>query len=407
MDLPISVSLSDATSKTWQFNELNGLIEFVKDEHKFWADKAQKQNEKGYPTHTFINIHNDFQAILGELISWRDHFNEWDANTLTGQINGLQSGRINHRFTQRWIWRGHVFIKPWLEAYKYSQATAEGFIEFTVNGTTNSPSNKDYFIGYALAYEFQLQDESYINKRRQSERAAFNTLRDQLNAAKTKLVSDVDEYQNSINDWKAETQAGVDNWLAEQKKLYSDTAEVHSNRFHERVGAWTENVQRLEALYKEKLRLDGPARYWATSARKFREQGIYWVALLVLTSVVAISSFGLFFSYWLLGEKLALSFKSLEGAILFAAVLSAFAFLIKTFAKLTFSSFHLQRDAEEREQLTHLYLALANESVVDEESKKIVLQALFSRSETGLLANESGPTMPGIQDAISLASRRG
>ena len=31
---------------------------------------------------------------------------------------------------------------------------------------------------------------------------------------------------------------------------------------------------------------------------------------------------------------------------------------------------------------------------MDKESRDIVLQALFSRSETGLLAQEHGPTMP-------------
>lgn len=48
-----------------------------------------------------------------------------------------------------------------------------------------------------------------------------------------------------------------------------------------------------------------------------------------------------------------------------------------------------------REQLTYLYLSLTNESVIDEKSREIVLQALFSRTETGLLNNEHGPTMPG------------
>lgn len=407
MELPISVSLTDATSKNWEFNELKGLIKFVKDEYDFWVERARSQDENGYSVHAFFNIYSDFQAILNELNSWKDNFKEWDANTLIGQINGLHSGRLNHRFFQRWIWSGHAFIKPWLDTYKYGHETADGFIEFAVKKTTSSPTNRQYFIGYMLAYEFELQDESYISKRRQGERAAFNTLRDQLNTAKIELVGEVDKYQSSINTWKVELQTGIDNWLNNQKELYSDTALTHSKQFHERIGAWTDNVLRLENLYKEKLRLTGPAEYWATSSKKFRKQGFYWAGLLVLTSAVAITSFGLFFSYWLLGEKLAVSLRSLEGVILFAAVLSAFAFLIKTFAKLTFSSFHLQRDAEEREQLTHLYLALANESAVDEESKKIVLQALFSRSETGLLANESGPTMPGVQDALNLVSRRG
>ena len=69
---------------------------------------------------------------------------------------------------------------------------------------------------------------------------------------------------------------------------------------------------------------------------------------------------------------------------------------------MTFSSFHLMRDAEEREQLTHLYLNLRDGKDDDPESRKIILQALFSRSDTGLLAGDHSPTMPTVQDAIKI-----
>lgn len=76
-------------------------------------------------------------------------------------------------------------------------------------------------------------------------------------------------------------------------------------------------------------------------------------------------------------------------------------------SRLAFSSFHLQRDAEERQQLTYVYLALSNETHADEESGKIILQALFSRAETGLLASESEPTMPGLDGVAGLITKTG
>lgn len=88
---------------------------------------------------------------------------------------------------------------------------------------------------------------------------------------------------------------------------------------------------------------------------------------------------------------------SLQGAVIFATILTIYAFLVKSISKMVFSSFHLQRDAEEREQLTHVYLALSNENgAIDEDSRKIVLQALFSRADSGLLHKDSSPTMPGM-----------
>ena len=65
-----------------------------------------------------------------------------------------------------------------------------------------------------------------------------------------------------------------------------------------------------------------------------------------------------------------------------------------------FSNYHLARDAEEREKLTYLYISIRNNSEVSEEEKKIVFQALFSRSDTGLLKEDSSPTMPGISSII-------
>lgn len=80
-------------------------------------------------------------------------------------------------------------------------------------------------------------------------------------------------------------------------------------------------------------------------------------------------------------------------------------FLLRTLSRLTFSSFHLQRDAEEREQLSHLYLSLINEEAVDERSREIVLQALFSRAESGLLMGDSTPSMPNAADVIAGLSK--
>jgi hypothetical protein len=80
-------------------------------------------------------------------------------------------------------------------------------------------------------------------------------------------------------------------------------------------------------------------------------------------------------------------------------------FLINFFIKLAISAFHLSRDAYERLQLTHLYLALLNEEGITKEERTIVLQSLFSRADTGLLKGDSSPTIPdsGIVGLISKA----
>lgn len=43
---------------------------------------------------------------------------------------------------------------------------------------------------------------------------------------------------------------------------------------------------------------------------------------------------------------------------------------------------------------------------VSDESRNIVLQALFSRAETGLLWKDAGPTMPNVADIINNATKK-
>ncbi len=70
--------------------------------------------------------------------------------------------------------------------------------------------------------------------------------------------------------------------------------------------------------------------------------------------------------------------------------------MIRVFSKLSFSSYHLSRDSEERRQLTMVYLALLKKDAITDKEKQIVLQSIFSRTDTGLLGDDSSPTMPNI-----------
>ena len=69
-------------------------------------------------------------------------------------------------------------------------------------------------------------------------------------------------------------------------------------------------------------------------------------------------------------------------------------YFINMISRVAMSAFHLARDARERYQLTHVFLALAKDKAVSEEDRKIVLTALFSRADTGLLKHDASPTLP-------------
>ena len=88
------------------------------------------------------------------------------------------------------------------------------------------------------------------------------------------------------------------------------------------------------------------------------------------------------------------SFQSLRATLILALLVSIGVYLIRLFTKLALSAYHLSRDAKERYQLTYVYLSLINEGKISDQDRTIVLQALFSRADTGLLKGDSSPTLP-------------
>ena len=106
------------------------------------------------------------------------------------------------------------------------------------------------------------------------------------------------------------------------------------------------------------------------------------------------------FSAWLFGMETVIKLNTIQGITIFGSIVAVYAFWVKTLSRLIFSSYHLMRDSEEREQLTYLYLALVDDNKIEESSREIILQSLFSRSDTGLLSKESSPIMPTAADIL-------
>lgn len=355
MKLPTPITISDATGKTWSFDRLDSFKKFVREEENFWKEKHTELGLKGL-TNTYLNVFTQLASVIELTKDLKTMLSSNDESSTKTHIANYQAAQLNPLSTS-WIWSGHTFITPWLGSYKVSQLSGDTFIQVLLTKNISYPSlaSYDYFKGCILAYEYDLQDESLFTKRRDGQQDSFDHLKDTLVIEKNDLVSE-------ITDFKTE-------------------------------------AENIKTTYIEYMRLKGPAKYWKDRALECKEEGNKWAGWLMAAVIVAIATFGSLMVAWLNKSTTKLDFNNLEGITIIIIALSFFIFALRTLAKLTFSSYHLQRDAEEREQLTHLYLALANDSKVDAESRNIVLQALFSRSESGLLSGESGPTLP-VQDIV-------
>lgn len=384
----------DLTGQSFSFKTLRSLKTFLKKESDFWSKKNDEIQSKYSISSQYLTAFTQIDSALTFIESWGSAISSWDEATLNQKLTDLKSNYLN-LVARYWIQSGHTFINAWLSCYRYSKLTGDSFIDLLLGKPLNNQSNFEAFRGQLLAYEFFEQDESFIIKRRAAERQSFDVIKSQLLEDKNNLVDEVDGFKGELNSWRDDTKNNLSDWLVDQKGKYDDD-----------VSSWNQSLEDIKTKYQEKLRFDGPAKYWKDSAKRLKEQGNNYIITVVVISAIFLLCLGTYFHSWLQGHPSSLNLQSLEGVVLFASFLSGFAILIRTFSRLAFSSFHLQRDAEEREQLTHLYLSLANETSVDEESRKIVLQALFSRSDTGLLANDSSPTMPGIKDIASLIGKK-
>ena len=364
MKLPMLITISDATGKSWPFEKLDTFTKFIKEEEKFWKEKQKELEEKGF-TNTYLNVFSQLASIVASTKDIKTMVSNGDDSLTKTHLTQFQALELNLLSTT-WIWSGQTFITSWLNSYKLSQTTGDTFIQIilTKNISYASLASYDYFKGCLLAYEYDLQDESLITKRRDAEQDSFSRLKDTLVIEKNDLVGEISKFKIEA-----------------------------------------ENVTKT---YVEDMRLEGPAKYWADRAKQCKVQGDIWANWLYATIASGIIISSLLMAAWLKAYSTKINLNTLEGAIIFASILSLFAFAIKTLSKLTFSSYHLQRDNEEREQLTHLYLALSNENKVDADSRNIVLQALFSRSDSGLLAGDHSPTMPmsSLQDVVKAVGNK-
>lgn len=403
-DRNINFRLTDCAGHIQSFQSLRSLVRFSEEEASFWKGQRQIVDEKLKINHPHLSAEALFTKVASTIQGWKDSIDDWDDNEVSRQLGQLQQNQLRN-VPQVWLWSGHPFVEPFVQCLKdHGEKTGNAFLDFAIRNSVQNISNMEHFKGYMYAYEFANQDSPII-KRRNGEKVSLGHLRTQFTDARDKLFSEANELNNEFVTWNNQSRETSNRLLNIQKSLGQRKIRSQSKAFEGHLSEWAEKISTLEKTYEEKLKLKKPAEYWAKAARKYGVQGGLWILAIVTLVVVALINFQEIFVTWLQGKETPIQLNTIQGVILFGSIAGVYAFLLRILSRLAFSSFHLMRDAEEREQLTYLYLSLTNEAEIDKGSRDIVLQALFSRSETGLLVQEHGPTMPGASEALRSALR--
>ena len=411
--------------KCWRHKDYNMTIKEVKE---FIANSPNKDWLQGYNlkiNNPHINFSQNFEGVINiyEFISRQaDGFASYKG--LPGELNKIKESFINAKgnlltlLTQGDInkstWdsslrrisggnREPVFLfdsvelKFLLKIHEENPKLFAGAFEY-LTGATSRPTQKDFLAGYLLAYEFESKDFSSIAERKEAEKKSILTTRADFQKKIGEAEKEVVEYLSRTNTKFNEYANQIDTTKKEKDKTFNEWFKKTTEDFSAFNISSLQKIKDLEDLYQQKLKLEAPAKYWNERAKKLRIEGTRWLIGLIICIVITVGML-----VWVLNKiadgTIETIFRdtgiAIKWSIALVTLISFLAYGVRIFSKLTFSSFHLVRDAEEREQLTYVYLALQKEAKIDQTERHLIMQSLFSRADSGLLKDDASPTMPG------------
>ncbi|MBB6670237.1 DUF6161 domain-containing protein [Cohnella nanjingensis] len=380
LGLNVSITLFPEQS-TRSYKTIDKFQEFIIKEKEFW----QSVNSE---------VGSRFQSIedqINNAIRYAESNNMSQAQSCASQA--LSLAQQNSWPTVYSKTAAAQFIKKQIQT---NSARGDAAIYYLLRGQMPSSNSIDYFKGYVDAYIFEESARSF------KEAAATHetTLTELHTDYQNKLNALDGDYHIITTSWNTEFNNAVTAWEVGVENFKGTTTEWRDTiekETRDKLDRTLRELEQIRKTYTEKLRLEGPATYWKELEKEYNESGNRWrwwavgstaIFVVILTVILLIHPDSQFITNG------ALDVNSLRNALAFTIITSICIYLTTLFVKLSVSSYHLARDAKERYQLTHVYLSLLNESAVNEVERITVLQSIFSRSDTGLLKGDSGPTIP-------------
>jgi hypothetical protein len=373
--------------------ELSTLYRYVTDQIKKWDDYGALPPELLESRNYFATIQTRIEQLILSI---------QNGQTSYPHLGELQSSitQYNDKMIPGDSSEASFLISVFKES---SQLFNSAYAFLAGNANYSSFSNKEYLQGVIMGVLHKIGESPTINKKLH-ERNSFNSLKSRVEKYVVETDKDLKdlfkEGQDKINTFvevfdniKKDNQEKFDKWfLLNQATARDLTKDVNEER------------NNIEQTYKQLLQLQAPALHWKETGDKLLNEGHMFMR--ALFALIVLGGIALYFLLWKTPEGMLASFfngdkaSAIRWSIVFITFISLIFFGIQSLRKAMFSSFHLARDAQEREKLTMYYLSLIKEGAVGNEDRSLILQSLFSRADSGLLKEDSSPSMPGIIDKL-------
>ena len=167
------------------------------------------------------------------------------------------------------------------------------------------------------------------------------------------------------------------------------------NEFKTKINEWKDDkekqIETLEETYKSKLQLEAPETLWENRAEKYRGKSERWIWYLLAFIVGLLASGGFFvisIHDYLQGTVKEIPF--ISKSFIYVALISFLIYIIRIIIKIIVSSQHMSMEYEQKAALTRFYQALIQDGKeVDKEEKLIIFNALFRKTDTGLIKSDN------------------
>jgi hypothetical protein len=159
----------------------------------------------------------------------------------------------------------------------------------------------------------------------------------------------------------------------------------------------------LEDTYRKKLQLEAPEVLWNERSEKYRKRANWWTVGLVLAAIILLLVIAWFVhSLHEFPKGITEKVPFLSQQVLFIGVISFFVYIIRVIVKIVMSNHHIAMEYEQKAALTRFYQALTYKGIeVDDNEKLIIMSALFSKADTGLVKTSESVDLDSVLGLIT------
>lgn len=393
--MEIDISFDDATKTNFSFSYLDEALTFIKSEIKYWEHNSKIDNDDKHPYLNGYQKLNHLQQGLESLKVTQE-------NQLRNALNKTISDFYRNN---NWLSSTHPYTNEFIKCNEQlGSAAAKNYLFMVLKSNDGLTMNAPGIAGALLGFEYLQRGGELVDQRNCLTKDLLHITSRYSNSI-SHLFETTNRFREEISIWKKDQVTELEQWKEKSANDFNLERKASQESVANLVGKAKAEITELYEIYDKKLQLQKPAEHWKRKADEHSRNSGFLLGGLIVTIGLGLFLFFALYSDWLVGKEMKLKFDTVQGVILFGTGVSVYAFLVGVLSKMLFSVLHLMRDAEEREQLTYVYLALSKDTKLTPETEDMILQSIFSRADTGLIKGDSAPKFPTLSETVRAIGR--